>query len=210
MSDFETDEQRMDSIRQWWRDNGKQLTIGILLAITGLLAWQWWQTQQVANAQQASALFQKLLAQANENNTAMAQPIAQQLMSEYPSNAQSALAAMLMAKLSYADNDTDQAERFLSWVLRESDNQPLQAIARLRLASLFINQKQWQQAENTLNQIASAAFEGQRQALLGQLYQQTNRLEKAQQALQNAIAAGNDSPLVTLQKDSIGLPAKSS
>ena len=42
MSEYQTDEEKVEAIRKWWRENGTAVVAGLVLGLAGLIGWQYW------------------------------------------------------------------------------------------------------------------------------------------------------------------------
>jgi len=46
MAELRTDEEQVEAIKQWWKNNGSSLLIGIGAALAIAFGWQAWQTSR--------------------------------------------------------------------------------------------------------------------------------------------------------------------
>ena len=47
MSDsYRTEEEQVEALKAWWRENGKSTVVAIAMAVMGVFGWQGWQKQQ--------------------------------------------------------------------------------------------------------------------------------------------------------------------
>ena len=56
MSDYQTDDEKVEELKAWWKENGVSVMVGIGLAVVALFGWEYWKKAQIENAVQASAL----------------------------------------------------------------------------------------------------------------------------------------------------------
>ena len=61
MNTFRTEEEQLDAIKRWWRENGISTAVGVVLALGAVFGWRGWQDHQQNRAAEASAVFQQLL-----------------------------------------------------------------------------------------------------------------------------------------------------
>jgi predicted negative regulator of RcsB-dependent stress response len=149
LADYESDEEQLEAIKRWWKENGTSLLSGIALVLAVYFGVGRFQDSQVADAGRASDLYQQLSDLAVENmSTAIsadallaAQAVYSQLKTEYGDSIYSRYAALLMARFQVERNELDKAAAELQWIidnpklgfLRDADEE-LFVIARLRLA----------------------------------------------------------------------------
>jgi len=149
LADYESDEEQLEAIKRWWKENGTSLLAGIALVLAVYFGVGRFQDSQVADSGRASDLYQQLSDLAVENmSTAIsadallaAQAVYSQLKTEYGDSIYSRYAALLMARFQVERNELDKAAAELQWIidnpklsfLRDADEE-LFVIARLRLA----------------------------------------------------------------------------
>jgi len=58
---MKTEEEQVEALKNWWKENGKSLILTIAVSIGGVLSWNAYQDYQVQQSEVASAYFQRLL-----------------------------------------------------------------------------------------------------------------------------------------------------
>lgn len=109
MSDsYRTEEEQVEALKAWWRENGKSTLVAIALAVMGVFGWQGWQKQQQADQSTASAIYQNLLTAANGDNgqatlaqIATANHLADTLKADYTGTTYAHFAALYKANLQW-------------------------------------------------------------------------------------------------------------
>ena len=61
MAEHLTDEQQLESLKQWWKENGMQLVLVVALSVAGWYAWQQWQGNQQARAEMGSLIYIEMM-----------------------------------------------------------------------------------------------------------------------------------------------------
>ena len=61
MAEMKTEEEQVEALKSWWKDNGKSLILTIAVALGGVLSWNAYQDHQVGEAEAASVYFQELM-----------------------------------------------------------------------------------------------------------------------------------------------------
>ena len=59
MEQYETEEQQVEAIKRFWKENGLALVIGALLGLGGLLGWRYYNDSQIEAKEQASFAYEK-------------------------------------------------------------------------------------------------------------------------------------------------------
>ncbi|WP_019528922.1 YfgM family protein [Dasania marina] len=144
-TDYQNDEEQIEAIKRWWKENGKSTLTGIALAIAAGFGWQGWQKQQQESAYAASSAYQNLLAvvakdQAplNDEQMATANYLADKVKNDYASSSYAQLAALYKAQLAVKASNLVDAETELRWVLAQSPTAEIKAQAQLRLAKVLL------------------------------------------------------------------------
>ena len=56
MSTYQTDEEQVEAIKRWWKENGKSVIGGIVLRFAVIGGWQGWQGYQRNQGEAASMI----------------------------------------------------------------------------------------------------------------------------------------------------------
>jgi hypothetical protein len=57
VDEYLSEREQVDRIRQWWKENGAWIIVGIGGGVLALAGWNWWQGYQLERAEQASAIY---------------------------------------------------------------------------------------------------------------------------------------------------------
>ena len=61
MSEYLSDEERVEWLRDWWSRHGLALIAGIVVAVAGVIGWRWYQDYRQDQAEQASREYSEYL-----------------------------------------------------------------------------------------------------------------------------------------------------
>lgn len=152
---YDSDEEQLEALKRWWKDNGTSLLTGVVVVLAVYFGIGRFQDSQQSEAGRASDLYQQLSDLGVENMTAAisaddllaAQSVYSQLKADHADSIYARYAALLMARFQVERNELDKAAAELQWILdnpdigfmREAD-QELFTIARLRLARVKLGQ----------------------------------------------------------------------
>ncbi|KGE04988.1 YfgM family protein [Pseudohaliea rubra] len=142
MESYRTEEEQVEALKRWWKENGTSTLVAVLLAVAVGSGWQGWQARQQAQAEAASMLFQQFLdtlgASEQSGDAAAGEALATRLATEYDGTAYARFAELHLARLHVADGDLGAAEAALRTVLAEtSPKEDLHRVAKLRLGRLL-------------------------------------------------------------------------
>ncbi len=141
MESYRTEEEQVEALKRWWKDNGTSTLVVVLFAVAAGFGWQGWQARQQAQAEAASTLFQQFLETSGAEaggDAAAAKELATRLASEYDGTAYARFAELHLARLHVAGGDLGAAEAALRTVLAEtSPKADLHRVAKLRLGRVL-------------------------------------------------------------------------
>ncbi len=191
-----TDEERLDLIKKWWRENGSSIITGVVLGLAVLFGSKAWFSYQETNAQTASNIYVTLMS-ALETGDALA--VAEKtgvLVSEYGGTPYATLAALAMAKIKIEAGELNDAQAQLRWVLDNSKSEIFRDTARLRLARVLIAMEDLDAAEALLQEpVSGNAFDPLYTEVKGDVNIARGDIPAAHLAYQEALAAtAADSP----------------
>jgi predicted negative regulator of RcsB-dependent stress response len=212
MSRYETDEEQWESIKQWWKENGKQIVLAVIVALAGVTGWNYWQQMQYSKAVNASSTFELLQTKFQQGQFQDVAREVQKLKTEQPDSPYAAGAAFLLATYLYEDkHDFQGALSQLDWVAEHVPEAAMKDIAQLRAARILIDQKNYTEAQLRLQKVAVARLAEESQALYhyveGELALAEGDLARARKAfdqvLNNPKVDAGLKQLAQLQRDDL-------
>ena len=60
------EEQELNEIKSWWKENYKTIIAAAVLGISGVSGWNFWQSYQADKAQQLSMQYEQIMASQDE------------------------------------------------------------------------------------------------------------------------------------------------
>jgi len=184
-----TEEEQVEAIKTWWKENGTSVIVGVVLGIAVIFGVRYWFDYQKAQTQQASALYTQILSSL-VNNKEKAESLASDMAANYSSTPYASLTALNLAKIKVDGKDYVGAQAYLQWILDNSTDQGFQHVARIRLARLLLETNKLDDAEKLLKGIVAMGFSSEYSELRGDIF----RLQGSQiQALENYRLAQGDS-----------------
>lgn len=184
-----TEEETLAQIKDWWQRNGKPLLTGGVLALVLVFGWQYWQKQQLNQAQTASAVYQQLLdvsLDASRTDAAEVARLGNLLKKDFAGTHYAQYGSLFVAKVAVEEDRLDEAAAELRTVVDKPADGTLAELARQRLARVLAAQDKADEALKLLDGEADKAFVASREELRGDLLVQLGREDEAHAAYSKA------------------------
>ena len=213
MAELRTEEEQLDAIKRWWKENGTSLIAGVVIAAAGVFGWNAWQNHQDNRAEAASIRYQELVNltagdSPDDAQLAQARSLVTEISDEHGGTLYAELAQLLDARLAIQQDDINAAREALEGVADDSSRPYVQSLARLRLARLAVATDDPQGALTLLDQPIVDALAAQRDDIRGDAYFALDQQDDARGAWQNALTLAQEQsqPLygVQLKLDDLG------
>lgn len=213
MADLRSEEEQLDVVKRWWKENGTSLIAGAVLAAAGVFGWNAWQNYQEGQSEAASARYQQLvtITAANsleEDQLAAARELIGELTDQYGRTLYAELAQLLEARLAVQEGDLAAAKAALDSVANGSSRRYVQSLAWLRLARIELAEGNPEAALALLDQPITDTLAAQQANVRGDAHLALGQPEQAREAWQAAleIAQTQNQPLygVQFKLDDIG------
>jgi predicted negative regulator of RcsB-dependent stress response len=159
MSAYQTEEEQVEALKRWWKENGTSIIAGVVIGLGGVFGWQAWGNYQDRVGKEASTAFSQLISAVQGADVESASKQAELLRLEYESSSYAVFAALTQAKLKLQQGDTAAARSQLEWAMAQADNESLKYLAQLSLARLLLSEGDLQGAEK-LAQVSTGGFTG--------------------------------------------------
>ena len=210
MEIYETEEEQLDAVKRWWKENGQSTIIGVVLGVAIILGWNYWQNLKKNQTEQASAVYGQLIQAIGTDKKDSAEKLAERIQSEYPKTEYAAYSGLLLAKLKVQQGDIPKAQALLKGIAAGTDKE-LSNVAKIRLVRLMLASGEYEQGLQLINDVdpaTSSSFSGNYDELVGDLYVALDRLDQARTAYQKALENGYKSPLLQFKIDDLTSPEK--
>jgi len=207
---YDTEEERLDALKRWWKENGQSTIVGLVVGIAVVLGWNYWQGHKKTQAEQASALYGQLIQAIASEKKDSAEKLAQRIQEQYPKTQYAAFSGLLLAKIKVQQGDLVKAQAILKDIAAGS-NEELINIAKIRQVRLMLASGQYEQGLQLINNVdpaTSSSFSGNYDELVGDLYVALERLDEARSSYQKAFENGYKSPLLQIKIDDLAASEK--
>ncbi len=210
MEIYDTEEESLEALKKWWKENGQSAIIGLIVGIAIILGWNYWKDHKRAQAEQASELYSQLIQAVEADKKDSAEKLAERIQEQYPKTEYAAYSGLLLAKIKVQQGDTAKAQAILKKIAAES-NKELSNIAKIREVRLMMAKGEYEQGLQLINDVdpaTSSSFSGSYDELVGELYVALDRLDQARSSYQKALENGYKSPLLQFKIDDLTAPEK--
>ena len=205
MAQYETDEEKVEAIKKWWKENGFSIIAGIAIGLAAIFGWRGWIAYTDSVSGQASAIFEQVLSNARTGATEAVVKQTEALHDDYGSTPYAALSSLMAAKLQYEAGDAAAAVEALRQAIADSPDPALAKLAGLRLARIQVSEGEIDAAAATIAaHDDGGAFAAQFAAVLGDVAAARGETKEARAQYERAIAAGSGlSQLLQLKLDNL-------
>ena len=209
------EEETVESLKQWWAENGKQLIILVVVAFAAFTSWLLWTNSQNASMDSASDMYEEILSlaisDAGQPGTLLIPrdsqrivELGEQLRNEHSSSTYAKLGSLFAAQQSVRNDDLDSAESSLQWILdNEQADEGLILTANLRLGHIILAKGDAERALALVNNLDPKTFEAGYAELRGDIYIAMGREVDARDAYTAAQQAGSNSDGLRMKLDEL-------
>ena len=189
MVDYATEEEQVEAIRHWWKENGTSVIVGALIGILALAGWRGWTWYRDEQALAASAVYERMIQQIDGGQREELVAHASTLRDQYPETAYAPLGALAAARAAVEAGDLDGAGMWLRWTMDNADSSNLVALARARLARVEAARGNLEQASSLLDAAPPPAYEGLYSEIRGDVHMKQGERTAAVGAYEKALDA---------------------
>lgn len=202
------EQEQIDALKAWWKDNGNWLLLTIVLAVVAFGAMRGWQSWHAKQNAGAAMLYSEVLQQVDSNDPKRVNDAAAAVVSKYSSTIYAVRAELLAAQVNIEAKDVATATTQLQWVIDHAADQSLQVVARLKLASLQLDQNKYDDALKLLDTPHPDEFSALYSDLKGDVLKAQGKTDDARAAYKLALektdAQSTYRSLIQMKLDALG------
>lgn len=131
--------EQSERVKNWLRENGGAMALGLILAFGGLYGFKQWQLWEQSRNQRASAEYHAMVDLLEAGNLDAAVANYEALKSDSPESAYTTLAALHMATARVEAGQADLAVPMLEFAMQNGEPEPVRIVARERLARIKLD-----------------------------------------------------------------------
>ena len=205
MKVYQTEEEQVEAIKKWWKENGLSVVAGLVIGLGAVFGWQAWNSYHDRVGKEASVAFYQLLNAVDNKHAELAGKQAELLRKDYGSTSYAVLAAMAEARLKVEAGDSAAARTQLEWAMQNSSDESLKTLTRLNLGRLKLNDGDLDGA-GQLATVETGGFAGEFAELRGDIAVAKKQLSAAREAYTQALALNVGNPdLVQMKLDDLAI-----
>lgn len=177
----------LDKLKEWWKNYGNALIVGVLIGIALLFGGKYWSQHKERQRHAASAIYEDVQQAFRDKNLDKARAGGAQLARDHSSTPYAGMAALLLARQYLESGDRAQARQQLEWAVANATHGPSRHAARLRLARMLADGGDTAGALALTDTKDMAEFAAEYLELRGDLLVALGRRNEARSAYREAI-----------------------
>jgi predicted negative regulator of RcsB-dependent stress response len=186
--EYETEEQQIEAIKNWWKENATLIFSGIAVGVILIVGWRYYISNQQTRAEHASQSYEEIVQILSTSiDTTNAQVKANELYAAYSDTPYASLSALILAKKQVQKGEIQQAIEQLEWAVNNAQQAEITHIARLRLIRVLLASKQTDRALEMVSIDYPASFAALYEELKGDIYVSKGAFDEARIAYDKAI-----------------------
>lgn len=204
MTEYTTDEEKVEAIKRWWKENGKSVIAGIVIGFAGLFGWRYWVDLNETRAEQASDLYMAMSRAASRGELEQVRGHADTLRADFARTPYASMAAMELARLEVDRGEPGRAEEALRWAMDHAPGTEVAWLARVRLSRILVAEERPAEALSLLEGDVPAGFEALVQEIRGDAYRRQGDHARALEAYDRAMgASAGGTEFLQLKRDEV-------
>ncbi len=181
MSEYLTDKEQIEVIKQWWRRYGTFVLTTVVVILAVIFGWYHWRNYEYTHAAKASSLYTELEFASKNNNASQVNLLTEELVRSYRSTPYAALAQLYAAKSAVENKKYPVAVSRLKWVIAHSNMNGVKQVARLRAARILHSENNNKAALVLLDTVNDSTYSPLINSEKGDIYNALGEKKQAQQ-----------------------------
>jgi predicted negative regulator of RcsB-dependent stress response len=201
METYLTEEERLEALQRWWKQNRSSLAAGVVAGLIIIAGWKYWQGQQQMLREEASWAHHQMGQAVAAKQPVEAIKQAEFLIGTYPKTTYAEFARLTLARLKVEAGDLQAAKLRLEEEMKQGNDVTLKDLARLRLARVLLALGETDQGLALFKETGkeSNPFSALYEEVRGDLLVQAKKPGEAREAYLRSKDQGNRSPLLDLK-----------
>ncbi|HHF2958123.1 YfgM family protein [Vibrio diabolicus] len=199
---YDTEEQQVEAIKDWWKENGKAVIIGAVVGLGGLFGWRYYQDSVIQASEAASQSYTTAMNALQDKGTD-AQDDVKAFIESNEVKEYSVLAALQLAKAQVEAQDLSAALEQLKWAQSNTQDAALLPLISYRIARIETEMGNFDAATAELSNVTDAAWTGRIAELRGDIAIRQGDKDAAYAAYTEAQQAADASPTLQMKLDDL-------
>lgn len=188
MSEQYDEHEQSERVKQWLVKNGINLLTGLLLAISAVSAWHWWQGRQVKESMEAANQYQTFIQAVKKNDATKAVVLGEAFIKNYQKTDFAFLAALHIAKFQQEQGKPGLAMKALEQATSVAHSEQNRELVLIRKAQLSLSQAKPAEAQKTLATFKPEYFTASYAEIQGDIALTQGKREQAAKNYQTALS----------------------
>ncbi len=193
--DYETEEQQIEAIKKWWKENGMTIIAGLILGLMGIFGYRYIIKQHESQMAETSNAYESVTVLLQQDNNEKFIAEAAEFNKENPDSIYANLLSFQLAKLAVKADDLATAGQHLSDILDNPQHGTIEHIARIRLGRVLLAQGEKDKALSLVADAAKDEFRSSYEILRGDIWMAKGDRNRARQAYSVAKEKSSDGPV---------------
>ncbi|OOZ42198.1 hypothetical protein BOW53_01055 [Solemya pervernicosa gill symbiont] len=203
MEGYVSEEQQVEAIKKWWKENGVAVVSGVVLGLGILFGGRAWFDYKQVQAENSSMTYSLMLQAVEVGKQDEAVQLGTALLADGNSGEYAAMASLMLARIEVERGALEKAQAHLQWVNDNASLTGLSSVATLRLARLLYMQGDSDAALAKLETVPSEGFASAYSELKGDIYAAKGEADKARAAYSIALATNGTSSFLQMKHDDL-------
>ncbi|HHG3532479.1 TPA: YfgM family protein [Vibrio parahaemolyticus] len=199
---YDTEEQQVEAIKDWWKENGKAVIIGAVVGLGGLFGWRYYQDTVIQASETASQSYTTAMNTLQEKGVD-AQSDVQAFIESNEVKEYSVLAALQLAKAQVEAKDFTAALEQLKWAQSNTKDAALSPLISYRIARIETEMGNFDAANTELGKVTDTAWAGRIAELRGDIALRQGDKDAAYAAYTETQQAADASPTLQMKLDDL-------
>ena len=201
-----TEEEQVEAIKKWWKENGTSIVVGLVVGFGVLIGGNYWMENAAMQRQNASLEFSQLQDDLQQTRNDAVMKRGDHIINNFSDTPYAVLSAFAIAKIKADDGDMLSARARLQWVLDNSKQLEFLHMARMRMATVMLAEGNADGALTLLNAAEAGEYLPLYEELKGDIYVSLSQQSQARSAYEKALKANDkgDNSLLQMKLDDLG------
>jgi predicted negative regulator of RcsB-dependent stress response len=204
MERYETEEQQVEAIKGFWKENGTAIIVGVGIGLAGLFGWQQYNDMVIEDKEAQSITFQSVLEGIDSEDGMLK---AEAFTKENSDSGYALLTSLVAAQKAVENKDFEAAKLHLNMAISNSPNVAIADLAKIRLARVESQLGDTISALATLDSVQSLSYIDQVQEVKGDIYVATKEFDKAKEAYDAVLAEQPQNRIVEMKLSNLNYAA---
>ncbi|MEZ8989369.1 YfgM family protein [Vibrio breoganii] len=199
---YDSEEQQVEAIKDWWKENGKAVILGAVIGLGGLFGWRYYQDSVVEGQEAASDAYGKSIQALQAQGLDVTEQV-QTFINDNADREYAVLAALQLSQAQVAAAEYKEALAQLEWAKANTKDDAIVPVITLRVARVKAETGDIDGAIADLSAMQVAGWEGRVAELKGDLLLRNGDSEGALTAYSEAQQAADASQTIQFKLDDL-------